>query len=617
MSTLAVAEEGKAAGKYEMVPVETIPENDQPVQSPARATPPDIQWSSLNFKAKKTNILTDCWGKVSSGEVCAIMGPSGAGKSSLLNVLAGRSSPGAGITIEGKVTVGGKIINPVAFRKNIAYVMQDDALLATATPREALTFSANMRLPNGTSREAIDALVTKTLDELGLTVCADVMIGGALIKGISGGQRKRTSVGVELITNPTLLFLDEPTSGLDSYSAFTLVTLLKKVAKTESTTILCTIHQPSSEVFFLFDVVIFMKAGRIFYQGPTSSVVSHFASYGYHCPDSYNPSDFVMSLCQSLTVEEADKKQMFVSAPSYLQSAKGEASMKLDDQEIVFTTESSFAKQLLWLTHREIVNTRRDVAALIGRFAVTFILNLLFGLIFYNAASRDNADNTNFTAHFGSITMCLISSMFGSAQPIMLSFPYERPMFLREYSTGTYSSLAYFLSKLVVEIPMNFIQTLEAFLLTYFLLGMQGNFILIVLAAWGLGMCSCSVAVCMGCSVGDVKSVSELAPLLFVPQMLFVGFFIRTSLIPVFLRWAQYLCSLKYAMNLIILTEFRLTSSSCTSSPAAYANCQSLIKGNDIDEDQYYIYILLLFGLFAVFRIFAAFILQQKAKKFY
>eukprot|EP01033_Poteriospumella_lacustris_P001267 gene1266-923_t len=340
--------------------------------------------------------------------------------------------------------------------------MQDDALLATATPREALTFSANMRLPSDTSREAIDALVTKTLDELGLT--------------------------------------------------------------------------PSSEVFFLFDVVIFMKAGRIFYQGPTSSVVSHFASYGYHCPDSYNPSDFVMSLCQSLTVEEADKKQMFVSAPSYLQSAKGEASMKLDDQEIVFTTESSFAKQLLWLTHREIVSTRRDVGALIGRFAVTFILNLLFGLIFYNAASRDNADNTNFTAHFGSITMCLISSMFGSAQPIMLSFPYERPMFLREYSTGTYSSLAYFLSKLVVEIPMNFVQTLEAFILTYFLLGMQGNFILIVLAAWGLGMCSCS--------------------------MLFVGFFIRTSLIPVFLRWAQYLCSLKYAMNLIILTEFRLTSSS-------------------------------------------------------
>lgn len=544
------------------------------------------------------------------------MGPSGAGKSSLLNVLAGRSSPGAGIAIEGKVTVGGKIINPVAFRKNIAYVMQDDALLATATPREALTFSASMRLPSSTTRAEIEKLVEKTLEELGLTVCADVMIGGALIKGISGGQRKRTSVGVELITNPTLLFLDEPTSGLDSYSAFTLVTLLKKVAKMDNTTILCTIHQPSSEVFFLFDIVVFMKAGRIFYQGPTTNVVQHFASFGYNCPDNYNPSDFVMSLCQSLTMDVVESKQMFLQPPNSLQSGK-DSSMKLDDQEIVFVTESSFLKQLTWLTHRELTNTRRDIAALIGRFMVTFILNLLFGLIFFRAGERDNADNTNFISHFGALTMILISSMFGSAQPVMLSFPYERPMFLREYSTGTYSSVAYFLSKLVVEIPLNFVQTLEAYILTYFLVGMQGNFILIVLAAWGLGMCSCSVAVFMGCSVGDVKSVTELAPLMFVPQMLFVGFFIRTSLIPVFLRWAQYLCSLKYAMNLVILTEFRLTSPSCTSSPQAYMNCKSLIESNDIDQDQYYIYILLLFGLFAVFRIAAAIILQQKAKKFY
>ena len=134
------------------------------------------------------------------------MGPSGAGKSSLLNVLAGRSAPAPGITIQGKVTVGGKVINPVAFRKNIAYVMQDDALLATATPREAIKFSATMRLPDSYSPEKIDQLVENMLDELGIRVCADVMIGGALIKGISGGQRKRTSVGVELVTEPKVFY---------------------------------------------------------------------------------------------------------------------------------------------------------------------------------------------------------------------------------------------------------------------------------------------------------------------------------------------------------------------------------------------------------------------------
>ena len=103
--------------------------------------------------------------------------------------------------------MGGKLINPVAFRKQIAYVMQDDALLATATPREAFRFSANMRLPSSLTEDQIERLVDTCLEDLGLTACADVMIGGALIKGISGGQRKRTSVGVELITNPTVSVL--------------------------------------------------------------------------------------------------------------------------------------------------------------------------------------------------------------------------------------------------------------------------------------------------------------------------------------------------------------------------------------------------------------------------
>ena len=114
------------------------------------------------------------------------MGPSGAGKSSILNVLAGRSSSAPGISITGNVSVAGQNINPVSFREHIAYVMQDDSLLATATPREALEFSAQLRLPRTTPYSEIKMLVAQMLVDLGLDSCADVMIGGALIKGISG-----------------------------------------------------------------------------------------------------------------------------------------------------------------------------------------------------------------------------------------------------------------------------------------------------------------------------------------------------------------------------------------------------------------------------------------------
>lgn len=171
----------------------------------------NISWSGVNFIVKdKVKVLSDCWGEVQTGQVCAIMGPSGAGKSSLLNVLAGRSSSSGEIHIEGKIKVGGSIINPIAYRKNIAYVMQDDSLMATATPREALYFSANLRLPSSTTREELESRVEKLLSYLGLMDCADVIIGGPLIKGISGGQKKRTSVGVEIITDPTVSLIPFP-----------------------------------------------------------------------------------------------------------------------------------------------------------------------------------------------------------------------------------------------------------------------------------------------------------------------------------------------------------------------------------------------------------------------
>ena len=156
-----------------------------------------------------------------------------------------------------------------------------------------------------------------------------------------------------------------------------------------------------------------------------------------------------------------------------------------------------------------------------------------------------------------------------------------------------------------------------AYLLGYFLMGLQGNFIYLVLISWGLGMVSCSVAMGLGCLVPNVKDVTELVPVAYIPQMLFAGFFIRTGQIPIFLRWAQYLCGLKYAINLALLTEFKVDSPSCNTSPAARRNCENLLEVNDVKAEEAYIYILLLFVLFFTFRIMGAIVLYFKAKRFY
>lgn len=428
-----LATDASDAQEYEMVATSPAPsERNVERMDSKKALNRSITWSDVNFMAGDKQILTNVFGDVKQGEVCAVLGPSGAGKSSLLNLLSGRASSSGETKVTGKIFVGGCQIDPVGFRQNISYCMQEDALLATATPREALAFSARMRLPNGTTEEGITKLVNDLLSKLGLDSCADVLIGGPLIKGISGGEKKRVSVGVEVITDPTLLFLDEPTSGLDSFSAFNLVALLKDVAATQCA-ILCTIHQPSSEVFFLFDKVIYMRQGRIFYFGSVNSVVDYFTGKGYPCPENFNPSDFVMDLCQS---EEEGMEKLFMTKSSG--SKEGAYSdMVCSQMPLEFKIQRSIGYQAYELLYREAVQNYRDTAALAGRFGVTIFLNLLYSLIFFQAAGKDNGKNENFNAHVGAVSMFMIFCLFGSAQSVMLSFPYERPMFLREYSTGT------------------------------------------------------------------------------------------------------------------------------------------------------------------------------------
>ena len=513
--------------------------------------------------------------------------------------------------------VAGQKINPAKFRSHVAYVMQDDSIMATSTPREALEFSASMRLPSTTTKEQITDLVSKLLKSLGLEECADVLVGGALIKGISGGHRKRTSVGVELITRPSLLFLDEPTSGLDSYQAYSCIKLLRTVAN-DNCAILCTIHQPSSEVFFLFDLVIFMKEGRIVYQGPVKNVSIYFSKFDYHCPANYNPADYAMFVCQTVTAEVFDSKGVFMvddTLESQSSKKKGSEESKLQDEvvDVIPKVNASFSRQLVYLFYREALNVYRDTVALYARFGITIFLNLLFGLIFLNSGGKDDSYDDNFQSHFGAITFVAINAMFGTSQSILLAFPFERPMFLREYATGTYTAVAYFIGKISWELPMCFLQTLVGWILTYFMCNFQGSFIYLLLTMWGLSICSNSLALVLGCLVNDVKDASEMSILVYVPQMLFAGFFIRLSQIPVYVRWAQYLCALKYAMDLLIVIEFDPTLGSCQG--AAAANCHSLFTDNDVSKHSWWIYFLIVFGIFAVSRVIGGILLVQRAKR--
>lgn len=242
---------------------------------------------------QEVQILSGVTGYVAAGESLAILGPSGSGKTTLLNLLAGRSKFGLSA---GSIRFGGAP-RTARTKRDIGYVMQDDLFFSRLTVRETLDFTARIRLSSEYSDDEKRKRVDDVLRRLRLEKCADTRIGDQQFdKGVSGGERKRVNIANELLHHPKVLLADECTSGLDSSSAYTVIQLIKKLCD-EGRTIICTIHQPSSQMFYLFDKIMLLAAGRVAYFGSPARVSSYFSSIDFPFPETaYNPADYMLEL---------------------------------------------------------------------------------------------------------------------------------------------------------------------------------------------------------------------------------------------------------------------------------------------------------------------------------
>lgn len=287
------------------------------------------------------------------------------------------------------------------------------------------------------------------------------------------------------------------------------------------------------------------------YNGPTEDVGSFFGQRNYPLPKNFNPADWIMQVAQQQTQEQLTKDGFFTPDERKLLPATVPVESELLDSLGVTARgdisndewkKRGFLTEVSLLFKREIVHNSRNKQGVGARFALTIFLSTLVGCIFYQVGNSNYGPEEgydNLPSHFGAMIMILIQSMFGTAMPTLLSFPEERPVFLREYSTNHYSVLPYFMSRLCMEAFITLLQILVLLLITFFLVGLQSNFFHFLAIEYGLAMSSTAVAVMLGCAVEDPKMATEFLPLLFVPQLLFAGFFVRTDLIPVWLRWAQ------------------------------------------------------------------------------
>lgn len=329
------------------------------------------------------------------------MGASGAGKTSLLNILADR------IYIKGNIKLSGNImfndvvpVNKEMFSRYGGYVQQDDVLFSHFTVREALTFAARLKLKADEDEQ--NKLVERIIFDLGLTLQANSQIGDSRRKILSGGERKRCSIGVELVSDPSIILLDEPTSGLDSFKAQSICALLNGLARTKGKTILATIHSPSSEAFFYFDKLILMMDGYIVYQGDAKQSVQHFKMIGKPVPRFANPADFFMKVlsCKYPKTEE-DEKNIEDLTRNYRTLLQGSvnAEQKLikldppagwDDGQV--DRMASTGTQLKWLFHRSWILAKREPRLSRAKLFQTVVVALFMASVFAGLGKPSNMD---------------------------------------------------------------------------------------------------------------------------------------------------------------------------------------------------------------------------------
>ena len=223
------------------------------------------------------------------------------GKTTLLSALSGR------IKSSGRILLNGTQLNK-SLRRQICYVLQNDVFFTNLTLRQTLVYAAMLRLPDSMSHEHKMRQVDQVINALDLRSCENTIIGDYMRRGLSGGEKKRCSIACELLSNPAVMMLDEPTSSLDSCTALSLIKLLKQYAIKEQKTIIISIHQPSSQIFYLFDKLLLLNQGQMIYFGATQHVLPYFQHFGYQMQHiSYNPADFLMEIVKSIDKKEGDR----------------------------------------------------------------------------------------------------------------------------------------------------------------------------------------------------------------------------------------------------------------------------------------------------------------------
>ncbi|KAI4333706.1 hypothetical protein L6164_018479 [Bauhinia variegata] len=507
-------------------------------------------------------ILNGITGMVQPGEMLAMLGPSGSGKTTLLTALGGR----LGGHLQGRITYNGKPFSNT-MKRNTGFVTQDDVLYPHLTVLETLVFTALLRLPNSFTKQEKTVHAEAVIKQLGLTKCKNGIVGGPFLRGVSGGERKRVSIGQEMLINPSLLFLDEPTSGLDSTTAQRIVSTLWELAN-GGRTIVMTIHQPSSRLYYMFHKVMLLSEGNPLYFGKGSMTLEYFSSIGYVPTMAMNPSDFLLDLANGVYSDESNENQALVkqklvseykdNLDAVLKAELSEISdhdqSKDGDQDNQFGMWPTTWFQQFTVLLRRGVKERKYESFSGLRICQVLVVALLSGLLWYKS------DISHLQDQIGLLFFIIGFWGFFVLFEAIFTFPQELMMLQKERSSGMYRLSSYYMSMIVAGIPMELVLPTIFLLITYWMAGLNANVVnfiytwlsllFTVLVSQGLGLA-------IGAIVMDQKTATTLASVMMLTFLLAGGFYVQN--VPKFIAWVKYISISYYTYQLFISSQYDST----------------------------------------------------------
>ncbi|KMZ07983.1 uncharacterized protein Dsimw501_GD28510 [Drosophila simulans] len=532
-----------------------------------------------HIPAPRKHLLKNVCGVAYPGELLAVMGSSGAGKTTLLNALAFRSPQGIQVSPSGMRLLNGQPVDAKEMQARCAYVQQDDLFIGSLTAREHLIFQAMVRMPRHLTYRQRVARVDQVIQELSLSKCQHTIIGvPGRVKGLSGGERKRLAFASEALTDPPLLICDEPTSGLDSFTAHSVVQVLKKLSQKGKTVIL-TIHQPSSELFELFDKILLMAEGRVAFLGTPSEAVDFFSYVGAQCPTNYNPADFYVQVLAVVPGREIESRDRIAKICDNFAISKVARDMEqllatknlekpLEQPENGYTYKATWFMQFRAVLWRSWLSVLKEPLLVKVRLIQTTMVAILIGLIFLGQQlTQVGVMNIN-----GAIFLFLTNMTFQNVFATINVFTSELPVFMREARSRLYRCDTYFLGKTIAELPLFLTVPLVFTAIAYPMIGLRAGVLhffnclaLVTLVA----NVSTSFGYLISCASSSTSMALSVGPPVIIPFLLFGGFFLNSGSVPVYLKWLSYLSWFRYANEGLLINQWADVEPgeiSCTSS---------------------------------------------------